>query len=89
MLAEHPPEAAEVEGLDLGYAYTWAHYVLALAEAEMAGVEFGPWAHTGVPVVTYAAGPGAEMLNGSIDNTELPSYLAESIGVTLEAPSMP
>ena len=42
MLGEHPPEAEEVEGMDLGYAYTWAHYVLAQAEAEMAGIEFGP-----------------------------------------------
>ena len=89
MLGEYPPEAAEIEGLDLGYAYTWAHYVLALAEAEMAGVTFGAWAHTGMPVITYAVGPGAEMFTGTIDNTDLPNYLAESLGVTLEAPSMP
>jgi len=89
MLAEYPAEAEEIEGVDLGYAYTWAHYVLALAEAEMAGVEFGPWAHTGVPVITYSAGPGAEMFTGSFDNTDLPKYMAESLGVTLEAPAMP
>ena len=89
MLAEHPPEAEEVEGVDIGYAYTWAHYVLARAEAEMAGVEFGPWAHTGMPVITYAAGPGAEALNGTIDNTHLIQLVADTIGVTLEAPSMP
>lgn len=89
MLGEYPPEAEEVEGLDLGYAYTWAHYVLALAEAEMAGIEFGPWAHSGVPVITYAAGPGAEMFTGTIDNTDLPNYVAESLGVALEAPAMP
>ncbi|MEX1333680.1 MAG: alkaline phosphatase [Candidatus Limnocylindrales bacterium] len=89
MLGEHPPEAEEVEGMDLGYAYTWAHYVLALAEAEMAGIEFGPWAHSGMPVITYAVGPGADMFTGTIDNTELPQYVAASIGATLEAPSMP
>lgn len=89
MLGEYPPEAEEVDGMDLGYAYTWAHYVLALAEAEMAGVEFGPWAHSGMPVITYAVGPGADMFTGTIDNTDLPQYVAESIGATLEAPSMP
>lgn len=89
MLDEHPPEAEEVEGVDIGYAYTWAHYVLALAEAEMAGVEFGPWAHTGLPVITYASGPGAEMFNGTIDNTELSAYLADTIGITIEAPAIP
>ncbi len=89
MLGEHPPEAEEVEGMDLGYAYTWAHYVLALAEAEMAGIEFGPWAHTGLPVITYAVGPGAEMFNGTIDNTQLPAYVAEVTGLTMEAPAMP
>ena len=89
MLGEYPPEAEEIEGVDLGYAYTWAHYVLALAEAEMAGVEFGPWAHSGMPVITYAVGPGADMFNGTIDNTDLPKYVAESIGATLKAPSMP
>ena len=79
MLGEYPPEAEEVEGVDLGYAYTWAHYVLALAEAEMAGVEFGPWAHSGMPVITYAVGPGADMFNGTIDNTDLPkSWLSPS-----------
>ncbi len=89
MLAQYPAEAEEIEGVDLGYAYTWAHYVLALAEAEMAGVEFGPWAHTGMPVITYSVGPGAEMFTGTIDNTDLPKYMAESLGVTLEAPAMP
>jgi alkaline phosphatase len=89
MLGEYPPEAEEIEGVDLGYAYTWAHYVLALAEAEMAGIEFGPWAHSGMPVITYAVGPGAEMFTGTIDNTDLPNYVAESLGVTLEAPAMP
>jgi alkaline phosphatase len=63
--------------------------VLALAEAEMAGIEFGPWAHTGLPVITYAAGPGAEAFNGTIDNTELIPLVADAIGVTLEDPSMP
>ena len=89
MLGEYPPEAEEIEGVDLGYAYTWAHYVLALAEAEMAGIEFGPWAHSGMPVITYAVGPGAEMFSGTIDNTDLPNYVAESLGVALEAPAMP
>ncbi|MGD8684664.1 MAG: alkaline phosphatase [Chloroflexota bacterium] len=89
MLGEHPPEAEEIEGVDIGYAYNWGHYVLALAEAEMAGIEFGPWAHSGLPVVTYAVGPGAEMFNGTIDNTELIGFVADSMGVTLEAPSMP
>jgi alkaline phosphatase len=41
MLGEYPPEAEEIEGVDLGHAYTWAHYVLALAEAEMAGESCG------------------------------------------------
>jgi len=89
MLGEYPADAEEVEGVDLGYAYNWGHYVLAMAEAEMAGVEFGPWAHSGVPVITYAVGPGAEMFNGTIDNTDLIKYVADSVGVTLEAPSMP
>jgi alkaline phosphatase len=89
MLGEHPPEAVEVEGVDLGYAYTWAHYVLALAEAEMAGIEFGPWAHSGMPVITYAVGPGAEMFTGTIDNTDVPNNVADSLGVVLEAPAMP
>jgi alkaline phosphatase len=89
MLSEHPPEAEEVEGVDIGYAYNWGHYVLALAEAEMAGIEFGPWAHSGLPVITYAAGPGADAFNGTIDNTELIQLVADVIGVTLEAPSMP
>jgi len=89
MLGQYPAEAEEIEGFDLGYAYTWAHYVLALAEAEMAGIEFGPWAHTGMPVITYTVGPGAEMFTGTFDNTDLPKYMAESLGVTLEAPAMP
>jgi alkaline phosphatase len=89
MLGANPADAEEVEGVDLGYAYNWGHYVLAMAEAAMAGVEFGPWAHTGMPVITYAAGPGAEMFNGTIDNTDLPKYVAETLGVTLEPPSMP
>jgi hypothetical protein len=29
------------------------------------------------------------MFNGTIDNTDLPKYVAESIGATLKAPSMP
>ena len=89
MLAEHPAGAQEIEGVDLGYAYTWAHYVLALAEADLAGIEFGPWGHSGVPVITYAVGPGADAFTGTIDNTDLANYVAESLGVALEAPAMP
>ena len=55
----------------------------------MAGIEFGPWAHSGMPVITYAVGPGAEMFTGTIENTDLPNYVAESLGIALEAPAMP
>jgi hypothetical protein len=29
------------------------------------------------------------VITGTIDNTELPAYVADSIGATLEAPTMP
>ncbi|MEG1637452.1 MAG: alkaline phosphatase, partial [Cellulosilyticaceae bacterium] len=42
-----------------------------------AGIGWTSYAHTGVPVPVYAMGAGAEVFNGSYDNTDIFKKLVE------------
>ncbi len=41
------------------------------------GINFASYAHTGLPVAVYAKGAGAELFNGSYDNTDVYNFLAD------------
>ncbi len=45
--------------------------------AHEAGLDWSTYGHTAVPVPVYAAGAGAELFNGSYDNTDIAKKLAE------------
>ncbi len=45
--------------------------------AHKAGLNYSTYAHTGIPVPVYAMGFGAEMFNGSYDNTDIFNKLYE------------
>ncbi|PIY31245.1 MAG: hypothetical protein COZ08_09225, partial [Bacteroidetes bacterium CG_4_10_14_3_um_filter_42_6] len=40
-----------------------------------AGLGWTTYSHTGINVPVYAIGPGSEMFNGMIDNTDIPKNL--------------
>ena len=45
-------------------------------------IQWGTGSHTGEPVGVYAYGPGAELFNGMMDNTEIHHKILEAIGYT-------
>ncbi len=82
----YPATTTELERGDLGGAATWGEYVYSEIEEAMAGVEFGSWSHTSIPVITYAVGPGAELFTGPLDNRDIAQYMAFLMGTPLPAP---
>ena len=44
-------------------------------------VHWSTGGHTGLPVVVYAFGPGAEQFTGVYDNTDIPKKFAELLGI--------
>jgi len=49
-----------------------------------AGLAWGSYKHTGVPVVTSAIGAGAEMFTGAYDNTEIAAKILQIMGLESE-----
>ena len=45
------------------------------------GVNFGSYAHTGLPVEVFAQGAGQELFEGYYDNTHIYKKMAELTGV--------
>lgn len=45
------------------------------------GINFGSYAHTGLPVEVLVSGVGAEKFEGYYDNTQIYEKLAELTGV--------
>lgn len=45
------------------------------------GVNFGSYAHTGLPVEVLAEGAGAEVFDGYYDNTDIYKKMASLLGV--------
>jgi alkaline phosphatase len=52
---------------------------------ERAGVEYTTTGHTGADVSLYAFGPGAERLQGTVDNTKVGLWLADVMGLSFPA----
>ncbi len=48
-----------------------------------AGIGWTSYAHTGVPVAVYAVGVGADLFNGSYDNTDVFSKIVDAANVRL------
>ena len=45
------------------------------------GINFGSYAHTGLPAAVFAQGAGAEAFAGSYDNTDIHHKLCTLLGV--------
>ncbi|MCK5738383.1 alkaline phosphatase [bacterium] len=67
------------------YVFGWAHYALSQIESHRARFGWTSYAHTGVPVITYAQGPGETEFTGAIDNTDLAKKLAKLLNLSLPA----
>ena len=46
-----------------------------------AGVDWASYSHTALPVPVYSSGPGSEILNGYIDNTDIPKTIMQVAGL--------
>jgi len=44
-----------------------------------AGLSWGSWAHTGIPVPVYAIGAGADLFKGYYDNTDIPKKIYKAM----------
>ncbi len=57
------------------YVYCWAGFALSKIESERARIGWTSFAHTAVPVLVYAKGPGEELFEGFYDNTDVPKKI--------------
>ena len=57
------------------YVYCWAGFALSDIESKRAKIGWTSFAHTAVPVLVYAKGPGEEMFEGFYDNTDVPKKI--------------
>ncbi len=48
---------------------------------EKAGISWGTGAHTGINVPIFTSGTGAEKFTGYLDNTDIPKFIGELMGV--------
>jgi alkaline phosphatase len=58
-----------------------ASSAIAAVVSARAGVSWGTGGHTATRVPVFALGPGAQQLSGSLDNTDIPRRIADSIGL--------
>lgn len=49
--------------------------------SERAGLAWTTGGHTATPVPVFAVGPGAELFAGKMDNTDIPTRLADALGI--------
>ena len=90
LLSKHPlsadvadlPEFSQLSAIN-HYIFGWAHYALSEIESHRARFGWTSYAHTGVPVITYAQGPGETEFTGAIDNTDLAKRLAHLLNLSL------
>jgi alkaline phosphatase len=64
----------------------YSNYDPFISEAVMimnkkAGISWGSTSHTGISVPVYTTGTGAELFSGTIDNTEIPKFIGNRMGV--------
>jgi alkaline phosphatase len=52
---------------------------------QQAGIGWTTYAHTGVPVATFAKGPGQELFASYYDNTDIYRALASVMGIAVAA----
>jgi alkaline phosphatase len=71
---------------DASGAANWLHYVMAYSMNRGAEIAFTSWTHTANPVMTFAQGPGAEMLTGTIHLEDIAFAMADAMGVTFPEP---
>jgi len=48
-----------------------------------AGVAWTSYSHTAVPVATFAIGPTSDQVNGMFDNTQIFTFMAHAMGLTI------
>lgn len=86
MPLDTPPGETGVSEFDSSYAFNWLHFVLVDAQNRGAEVGWTSWTHTATPVFTFAQGPGAEALSGSIHLEDIAFTMAEAMGVSFPEP---
>jgi alkaline phosphatase len=68
---------------ELGIDYGGYHEIAVTATRILnnrAGLSWGTWSHTAIPVPVFAIGTGQEMFNGYYDNTDIPKKIAKIMG---------
>lgn len=81
-IKEEPTESDEAYILYGGYdplSVSLTHII-----NNKAGIGWTSYSHTGVPVAVYAAGVGADLFNGSYDNTDIFHKLVEAANIKVK-----
>lgn len=86
----NPPGKAEQEAARLLYGGNGPLAVTLIRTLQhRAGIGFNTYSHTAVSVPVFAAGVGAGVFDGSLENTSIASSLASAMEVTLASASKP